>query len=667
MKKRKLKEKLLLTFVPVYIIGCIALGGAAYLGASKIINKSDEDMMSKLSIATAGEISQALKGETKVLKAFGDTELMKDEDITVDEKLEFLSSFAGSNEFISLGIADMKGEARYIYGETGNVGNEDYFASAVGGYEYVSTPFNSSKYGDSVMVFSVPLKNDEGKVYAVLLGIKNSGVLDNITSRLNFLRTGYGFLINGNGDIVSHKEKEIAINRTNYIEMAKSDSRYNEIASMIQEMKQRVPGQGKYKLDDKNYFLAYAPVEIGSLYIGIVVENSEMLVGIYRLRWIMVIISLVIAVAVIAVVIVFSKKVSGGLTYIADHMAKVGEGDFSIPIDEKYESLSDEVGDMCRSLKETQKEIGLVIGKTKNSAGIVESSSGTLVTISEELAALTANISEAISEVADGAVKQSGSIEEVLNKLNELSNSINAVKKNINSIHGMTTEIERNSENSNNDMEELISSVSQFNYNFKGFYGKISDISVHIKEVNEITDLINNISEQTNLLALNAAIEAARAGESGRGFAVVAEEIRGLAERSKDSSQNIYNIIQLLLSSLNEVITESDSMKDELDEQRGTINNTIKSFAEISAEVKKIPVKIGEIVQSFEMISNNKEIIVDEIETVSFISQEVTAAVQEISASSDELHKSSEEVAESAEKLAEQAIDLNNLVEGFSV
>ena len=118
-------------------------------------------------------------------------------------------------------------------------------------------------------------------------------------------------------------------------------------------------------------------------------------------------------------------------------------------------------------------------------------------------------------------------------------------------------------------------SINILNKKFLDFSYSLNLMSQDIKKINEMTNLINDITEQTNLLALNAAIEAARAGDSGKGFAVVAEEIRKLAEISKSSAKKIYASSQELSSASNQVSNSAKNVSElstDLDESFDQFN-----------------------------------------------------------------------------------------------
>jgi methyl-accepting chemotaxis protein len=144
-------------------------------------------------------------------------------------------------------------------------------------------------------------------------------------------------------------------------------------------------------------------------------------------------------------------------------------------------------------------------------------------------------------------------------------------------------------------------------------------------EAMNITDMIFSISGQTNLLALNASIEAARAGEAGRGFAVVATEISNLAKQTTEATDNINKLIQDLSSQLDTMVSNIEYLIKTGEEESVCANATSDSFLSISDSVKEIIQRSeGMNISVSNLVMANDE-IVNSIQTISAITEEVTA------------------------------------------
>ena len=187
------------------------------------------------------------------------------------------------------------------------------------------------------------------------------------------------------------------------------------------------------------------------------------------------------------------------------------------------------------------------------------------------------------------------------------------------------------------------------------------------EEARQIINIILSISEQTDLLALNASIEAARVGEAGKGFAVVADEIRKLAEQSKESANEIAQLLGNITSDTGVILDNCDDMKVELNRQLAGINTTIKSFKEIVGEIENVIPKINKAYSSAMNINVEKDNILERVENVSAISEETSASSEEIAASSEEMTSTAISLFSTVENLRDMAKDMIDQVSRFKL
>ena len=154
----------------------------------------------------------------------------------------------------------------------------------------------------------------------------------------------------------------------------------------------------------------------------------------------------------------------------------------------------------------------------------------------------------------------------------------------------------------------------------------MQELSETSERMTSIIDSISAVASQTNLLSLNASIEAARAGEAGRGFAVVASEIGHLATQTSEATGQITELITSVLCKLNEVKNATQAYSVNNDKQRECTVIMTESFAQISASVDEVNTQILDIENSARELTAENQIIVDNIETVSAITEEVSAS-----------------------------------------
>lgn len=255
--------------------------------------------------------------------------------------------------------------------------------------------------------------------------------------------------------------------------------------------------------------------------------------------------------------------------------------------------------------------------------------------------------------------------DEIINILDNFTDNISEFISSLHILNNNSNNITHNANISNEKLDEVNKAFVDIKELVSLFIIRIKALESYIKEISGTADLINQIAEETTLLALNASIESARVGEAGKGFAIVASEISNLAEQSRDSSNNISELITRITTDTVQIIEDGNTLNDKIYSSLEGINHSLDLFKEIINSTYDIGDKIDSLNKSSKYIEDQTNIVQNKINKSLTISKNISDSTENVINSLDKINIVTKDVSATAETLNNLTTDMHNEIQIF--
>ncbi|XOV80433.1 MAG: methyl-accepting chemotaxis protein [Aestuariibacter sp.] len=342
-----------------------------------------------------------------------------------------------------------------------------------------------------------------------------------------------------------------------------------------------------------------------------------------------IIVSAVIGAVLLAimVIVVIARQIINPVNEVLVATTRLADGDLTQNL---HSERRDEMGDLIRASQDMNNRLKDLIWNMIS--GVTQ-----LASSSEQLAAVT-------EQNKAGVESQREDTEQVATAIEEMTSTAQEIARSAEDTSAATSESSAQAKQSDLVVEKTVTQINQLTDEIGNSSQVITELKAESKNVDNILDVIRDIAERTNLLALNAAIEAARAGEAGRGFAVVAQEVRDLAQRTQDSTNQIEGIIDSLQDKAEKAVQGMDQSQTMADKTIEMANDAKEAIANITKAIDDIQDRNYQVATAASQQSTVASDINEKVVSIRDVADETATATNQTAASSYDLSRLSAEL-----------------------
>ncbi len=371
-------------------------------------------------------------------------------------------------------------------------------------------------------------------------------------------------------------------------------------------------------------------------------------------------------IAVLVIVLAAGKRLFDRIHIIVGNLGKIADGSLTLE-DNKLAERGDELGEMVRSMNTLVVSFARLITSVKNAADSLTEVSEDFDDSFRNLTAAMEIVGKEVDSIGENTVSQAERTQDISLQITEMSHAIDVIAENVGMLTQSADTVKNCSETAEKIMGDLVSINRTSSQAISEVRAQTDVTNQSAMQIRTVTEIIAGISSQTNLLALNASIEAARAGEQGRGFAVVAEEIRTLADQSRESSEQINNIVNELIQNSNVSVDITQKVTEAFTRQTEKIQETKGIFTSLNQEIEQVGEVIGGIASEVTGLKNSKDTIEDGVSDLTRSAESNTKSAQDTLESMEEFKEIVEKCKSSTEQIQAVSKELIEDIHKFDI
>lgn len=474
--------------------------------------------------------------------------------------------------------------------------------------------------------------------------------------KLEGMDSSYVYVVKNDGTMLYHPTKE-------KVGQPVENAVIKGVVQQLQDGKKPGTTVVEYDFNGTTKYSAYTILNNENILV-LTADESEALAGITTVTGVAVGISAIVVLIAIIISFIMGRRLMRPLVKVSTIIEDVANGNIEADFSGVKES-NDEIGLIIGKMKELTQSLGSIVGKIRNSSDTMSSNSYELNDTSSQTLAANNEISKAVEDVAEGSTGMAASISKINENLLEMSNETKDINASVDEIKNQTVAVQDSSKIMNDKIKSMQDSSHKMDEGISAISKRIETVNTTVDKVSNIVSVIEEISSETNLLSLNASIEAARAGDAGKGFAVVAQEIRVLSDNTNTELENIKQIISSLVEECRYCVQASGTIVEDNAKQKEEIKAVLDEFGSLDEQIQKTAEKADEIEELVTAMIELNDDITKSSNSLTDVSAANAAATEEMNANIEELNAMMHGVSEMAEHMNNESDGLKEALSFF--
>ena len=598
---RSIRVELLAAVLGLSILICAAFYVAAMNLSQSAISEQMESSLSTVTKQGAAQVKERVQDYYSALEIIAADSLFEAASMNQNQIRVLLFKQRAAGGYLNLMFAGKDGIAFDGTGATTDVSENANYLKAMAGERWVSSPAPVEGSDQIVMTYSLPIITSAGQNEGVLMMMVDGYHLSDMISGITYAKTGYAFIIDDEGVMLAHPDREMVRTQDRTFEKAEKDPEQKGLADMMRLMLEGQTGIGEYTYKGVTKYASYAPIEGTHWSMSLTAPRAEVFEGIDRLQQVLLLAAIILALISALAALMIANRLHRPILKLTQAAEKFSTGNLDV---EPNVRAKNEMGVLARSFSAI----------AVNMSNILRS----IYTASEQVAAGSRQIADSGMHLAQGSTEQASALEELSASVEQLASQTRMNASSASEANELANTARGLAERGNEKMGNMLKAMDE--------------IDQSSANITRIIKVIDDIAFQTNILALNAAVEAARAGEHGKGFAVVAEEVRNLAAKSAAAAKETSGLIEGSSKS----VSGGSKLARETAE---ALEKIVSEVSRVAALVNGISVSSGEQSSGIEQINQGLLQISKVVQSISASSQQSAAASRQLTAQADALRQ----------------------------